>query len=418
MAPDGEMLFEHWLGRDELRDVLTVALRAGEILLENGANTGRVEETVHRIGGALGAEGIEVYVTPTGIMASVVSHGEHQTRVLRVVGSGFDLSRVSAVLDVSRNVAAGRLDREAAWAALERIAAQSRAYPPLVTALALSLGCASFAALFGGEIRAIGATAIAAGAAQLLRTRLQRANLGRLLPVGIVAAVASGLGLALATLFGSPAPTLAMLSAVLLLVPGALMVSSISDLFRGDTIAGLARAAAAALTISAVASGIWAVLLFTGIRISAAPTAGLPLALAMILAFTATSGFAVAFDVPRRALLASALTGMLAFGAREGAARLGFPPEAAIFAAGVAVEIQAELWARILKHPTSIFTIPGFIPLVPGTLAFRTVLDFVNGDYVAGTADFARTAILTFALAAGIGTVTALARMRRRSPVK
>jgi uncharacterized membrane protein YjjP (DUF1212 family) len=395
---------------------LAVALQAGEILLENGANTGRVEETVQRIGAALGVAGIEVYVTPTGIIASAAAHGEHQTQVLRVMGSGFDLSRVAAVLEVSRGVVAGRLDREAAGMALEKIAAQGRVYPQLTTALALSIGCASFAALFGGEIRAIGATAIAAGAAQLLRARLLRANLGRLLPVGIVAAFASGLGLALALVFGAPAPTLAMLSSVLLLVPGALMVSSISDLFRGDTIAGLARAAAAGLTISAVASGIWAVLLFTGIRISSAAAARPLLPLALLLAFTATIGFAVAFDVPRRTLLASALTGMLAYGAREAAARLGFTPEAAIFVAGIAVELQAELWARALKQPTSIFTIPGFIPLAPGTLAFRTVLDFVNGDYVAGTADFARTAILTFALAAGLGTVTALARMRRPRP--
>ena len=60
------------------------------------------------------------------------------------------------------------------------------------------------------------------------------------------------------------------------------------------------------------------------------------------------------------------------------------------------------------------FTIAGFIPLIPGTLAFRTVLAFVGRDYLTGTAEVAQVAVLTFALAAGMGTVAALARAREK----
>jgi uncharacterized membrane protein YjjB (DUF3815 family) len=58
--------------------------------------------------------------------------------------------------------------------------------------------------------------------------------------------------------------------------------------------------------------------------------------------------------------------------------------------------------------------VPGIITLVPGGVAFRTMLAFAQGDTPAGTADLVRTALFAGALAAGLGTVTALAALRLR----
>jgi uncharacterized membrane protein YjjP (DUF1212 family) len=402
------------LSRDDLRDVLTIALRAGQLMLENGANTARVEETVHRIGTALGAEWLDVFVIPGGIIATDVSQDEHRTKIQRVVKSGIDLNRVAAVLALSRRAESGELGRDAVRAELERIAVQPTVYSHSMTTFAVAGGCACFAALFGGGPREIVATLLAAGSAQLLRDWLGRINLSRLLTTWITAAVAAGLALTLTTLLGAPAPALALLSSVLLLVPGVLMVSSVADLFRGDTLPGLGRGVLAFLTISAIGVGIWTVLLLGGAQMAMTPAAPPALPLALALALMATAGFAILFDVPRRALFACAAVGMLAYLARQGALAFGVPMEAAIFIGGVVVGLLSELLARVLRLPTAIFTIPGFIPLVPGVAAFRTVLDLVNADYAAGTADFVRTALLTGALATGFGTINALARARRK----
>jgi hypothetical protein len=114
------------LSRDDLGDLLRIAMRAGQLMLENGANTAHVEETVHHIGTALGAQWLDVYVTPSGIIASAISHGEHRTLTQRVVKSGIELSRFAAVIEVSRRAAAGDLGRADVRAALERIAVQPR----------------------------------------------------------------------------------------------------------------------------------------------------------------------------------------------------------------------------------------------------------------------------------------------------
>ena len=402
------------LSRDDLGDVLRIAMRAGQLMLENGANTARVEETIHHIGTALGAQGLDVYVTPSGIIASATSHGEHRTLTQRVVKSGIDLSRFAAVLELSRRATAGELGRPEARAELERIAVQPRVYTHWLTVLAVAAACMCFAALFGaGPIEAL-ATFVAAGVAQQMRAWLAPINLSRLLGTGIVAALAAGLALTLANLLGSTAPGTAVLGAVLLLVPGVLMVSSVSDLFRGDTISGIARATSAFLLLGAISTGIWTVLLVDGAGMDLGPTSPPPALAAIGLALVATAGFAILFDVPRHVLLVSAIVGMLAYGARLAALTFGWPPEPAIFLAGVVIGLLAELLARGYRAPTSLFTIPGFITLVPGAAAFRTLLAFVNADYTTGTAGLVRTALLTTALAAGLGTVSALARVRQK----
>jgi uncharacterized membrane protein YjjP (DUF1212 family) len=405
------------LSREELRDVLQIALRAGQLMLEHGANTARVEETIHRLGTALGAEWLEIYVTPSGIIATAVSHGEHRTRIQRVVNSGIDLNRIAAVIDVSRQAAAGQLDREGARAALERIAAQPRLYNVPLTILAVALGCAAFSGLFGGGWLELGATALTAGLAHALRHRLAHTKLNRVMITLLVATVIAGLGMLIARLAGAE-PALVVLSAELMLVPGALMVSSVSDLLRGDTIPGMARGAAALLTLTAIGAGIWVALLLSGAQMALAPAQPPPVPAASVLALLATTGFAVLFDVPRRALPLCALIGGLAYAARLTLLQVGVPAEAAIFLGGAVVGGLSLLLAYRVHLPTSIFAIPGFIAMVPGSLAFNAIVSFAGDDYAGGLASLVRAIMLTTALAAGVGVFNLQTRTFPASPAQ
>ncbi|HEU4322839.1 MAG TPA: threonine/serine exporter family protein [Roseiflexaceae bacterium] len=401
------------LSRDDLREVLVIAMRAGQLMLENGANTARVEETIDRIGTALGAQGLEVFVTPTGIIVTGVARGEHRTRIQRIVRTGIDLGRVAAVIDVSRRAEARLLDREGVRAELERIAVRPREYGPLPTTLAVALACASSSMLFGGGWRESLAALLASGAAFFPRAWLAEHFPSRLFVISLIAALGSALGMLLAQLLGATALAPTLLGSVLFLVPGLLMVSSTADLFRGDTISGMARAVSAALVLAAIGAGMWMVLIVSGMRADL-ETSGPPnLLAALLLAPLAASGFAVMFNVPRRALVYGAAVGALAYVIRLVTQNLGSPPEVAIFLGGAMIGLCGEVLARLLRLPTVLFTIPGFITLVPGTTAFRSLLDFVNARYNDGTEHLIRAALLTAALAAGLGTINAFARLRR-----
>jgi uncharacterized membrane protein YjjP (DUF1212 family) len=406
-----------YLSRDELRDVLTIALHAGQLMLENGANTARVEETVHRLGRALGAESMDILVTPQGIIATAVSHQEHRTRIQRVAKSGVDLSRVAAVIDVSRLAEQGEMTAASARAALARVARQPRLYGLGMTTIAVALGCAGFAVLFGGGLPEFAIVLLASGMSQYLRHVLLRYNLDRLLTTALVAAYASSAALVFSVWWaansaGGIHTAIAVAAAVLLLVPGVPLVSGTADLFRGDIISGIARATFAFLVVLSIGVGIWATLLLTRLPVQIATASQPNLLLALAMALIAAGGFAVLFDVPYRALPYAALVGMLAVSVRSGAALLGLPAEAGPFLAGITIGALAELLARRSRLPTSMFSIPGYIPLVPGVPAFRAVLNFVGGDYVAGLSDVVRAMLIVIAIAIGLGTVNALTRIR------
>ncbi|GAB4193844.1 MAG: threonine/serine exporter family protein [Roseiflexaceae bacterium] len=401
------------LDRDALREVLVIAMRAGQLMLENGANTSRVEETIDRIGTALGAQGLEVFVTPTGIIVTGVAQGEHRTRIQRIVRTGIDLGRVAAVIDVSRRAEMRLLDREGVRIELERIAVQPREYGPLLTTIAVALACASSAALFGGGWREALAALIASGVAFFPRAWLIEHFPSRLFVISLIAALGSALGMLLAQLLNATLLAPALLGSILFLVPGLLMVSSTADLFRGDTISGMARAASAALVLAAIGAGMWMVLMVSGMRADLETSGPPSLLVALLLAPLAASGFAVMFNVPRRALAFGAVVGALAYVMRLATLNMGAPPEVAIFLGGAMIGLCGEVLARLLRFPTALFTIPGFITLVPGTTAFRSLLDFVNVRYSDGTEHLIRAALLTAALAAGLGTINAFARLRR-----
>jgi uncharacterized membrane protein YjjP (DUF1212 family) len=399
----------------DLRDVLELSLRAGQLMLENGANTSRVEETIERLGGALGADRVDVYVTPTGIIASAFSGGEHRTKLLRIYRSGIDLNRTASVLALADLAEARKLDREGVRRELGHIAAQRRLYGHWLTAGAVALACAAFGVLVGGGVLEACATAAAAGPAQLLRAFLGRRKVGRVTVTYVVAVLGSWAGLELARAIGAPSPEVALLSPVLLLVPGVLMVSSIADLFRGDTISGMARSVQAVLIIVTIGAGLWTTTLLSQTHVTSTAYGTLPLGISAPLSFIAALGFAILFDVPKRALPLAALVGAAAFVARAGALQLASPPELAIFVGGATAALLAEPAARWTRLSMSIFIIPAFIPLVPGVAAFQTVLELANENYALGTAGLVRTAILVGALAAGVGVVNALRPTRRNA---
>jgi uncharacterized membrane protein YjjP (DUF1212 family) len=402
----------HPLSSQELGEVLGMALRAGQIMLENGANMARVEETVTRFGTAMGAQRLDVFCTPTGIVATAISHDQHRTRIVRVVKTGINLNRVAAVTALADRAGSGELGRLQLSDELERIARAPRLYGDVFTVLAVGAACASFALLFGGDVLEAGIAGVAASVGQAVRELLARLQVGRLAMTFVVAVVAASLGLLGAHLLEAAEPGLVLAASVLLLVPGVHMVSSVADLFRGDTLSGMARAFSAALVIAIVGAGLYVVLLVSGVQLALATNASPPLIPATLLALVATIGFAVLFDVPRGALLPCALVGAVGYALRGGVALLApaMPPEGAMFFAGFGIVLLSEPIAYALRMPTSICVIPGFIPLVPGVLAFRTVMELAAQDYGAGTATLVQTVLRIGALAAGIGTCQALTR--------
>ncbi len=252
------------LSPNDLSEIIDVALFAGQLLLQHGAETARIEETVHRVGTALGCDWMDVLVSPNAIIATTVSGTEFRTKVRRVVTLGVNMATVAAVNDLSRAVEAGLLDREQARAELGRISHLPR-YNPWLVGLMVGLACASYSRLFGGDWYAFAVSFVAASIAAWLRQALMLRHFNTQLVVVAIAFVA-GLLASLGVRSGlSATPGPALTASVILLVPGVHMINAVEDLIKGHVMTGIARGAIALLIITGIALGLLLAMSLVGI---------------------------------------------------------------------------------------------------------------------------------------------------------
>ena len=98
---------------------LLLVIDAGRTLLENGGEVFRVQQTMQIMAQSLGIGEFNVYVLANGIFVS--SRGRSEIR--HVPATAIHLGRVEAVNELSRELAAGKLDLEGAEARLADIRA-------------------------------------------------------------------------------------------------------------------------------------------------------------------------------------------------------------------------------------------------------------------------------------------------------
>jgi uncharacterized membrane protein YjjP (DUF1212 family) len=241
---------------EELRDVIDISLWAGQMLLHYGAESQRVEETVHRLSTGLGCTWADVLVSPNAIVLTTISGQEFRTKVRRVVGVSVDMTIVAEISDLSRRVSAGQADRFQVRAELERIDTQPRHYNRWLVMLMVGLACAAFSRLFGGDGAVFLATFCSSALAMFVRQQLQREHFNPLL-VTVVTAFVAGMAAGSFTLLDvNPHPDTALAASVLLLVPGVPLITSAEDLIEGHLVTGIVRGILGSLISLGIALGL------------------------------------------------------------------------------------------------------------------------------------------------------------------
>ena len=139
----------------------------------------------------------------------------------------------------------------------------------------------------------------------------------------------------------------------------------------------------------------------------------------------AALGFAVLFNVPRRTLPGCALGGAVGHALRTWLTEQGLTIELATLASAAVVGFLGEYFARHWQAPVPVFTVPGAIPMVPGSYAFRAMLGLIqitNLSVFGGTpvlveasVNAMKTALILAAIAGGIAAPSLL--FQRYRPV-
>ena len=361
--------------------ILDLAYEAGSILLENGAEISRVEETMRRIASHYGVEGEDFFVLSNGIIAT--DKGYARSKFIPIKGASLD--KVVAVNQLSREVAQDECSLEQLEQRLKAIRAM-KAKPTWEQILASALGSAAFCIIFGGGFMDCVASFIAGLLLWVFMLFVASRRLSR-----IVGNISGGL---LSTLlcFGMYRLGLGdhlsnmIIGAIIPLIPGVPFTNGIRDLANEDYIAGVTRLLDAMLTFFCIALGVAFAFMFDknifGEMLVLQGLANDPqtsgFTIQLIAAFLGTVAFAALFGVPRKYYFDAGFCGTMGWLLYLILSRYtSMSPVEIIFCATTLVTLTALLQSIARKCPITVFLICGIFPLVPGAGIFWTSYNIV-----------------------------------------
>lgn len=235
-------------------NILEVSSFAGKILLENGAEIFRVEQTARHICRIYGLEHCECFATPTAIMISIIGKdGEVHSVVRRITKRSVNLKKVALINEFSRGLSSGSSSFEQIKTDLKRID-ELPGYPLWFMILTAAVGTAAFTLVFGGSQPDFCWGFLTGGLVHLLVTAMAARSSGPFL-TNLIGGGGCALFARVLAHFGGGDWWIITISALMLLVPGMLMTNAFRDLAVGDILSGLSRAAEALCIAVSLAGG-------------------------------------------------------------------------------------------------------------------------------------------------------------------
>ena len=128
----------------------------------------------------------------------------------------------------------------------------------------------------------------------------------------------------------------------------------------------------------------------------------------LITGLLGSVGFALLFNLRRQYLPYAALGAFLCWGTYLLSEHFGAGIFFASFVAAFASSLFAEILARSLKAPVTLFLITTLVPLVPGSSLYYAMYNIVAGNPEATRSYAAATGLCVLGIASGICAVTAV----------
>ena len=229
---------------------------AGRIIMENGGETYRVEETITHMATAMGMSEIESFAVPSGVFFSYLSpDGKHESVVTRVHRQGTNLCRVNEVNAVSRRLEAGELDVAGALAELKRIDQTKSRLTGWMVVTATGISCAGWGGLFGGSWLDALICLVIGSLGQTVNFLVERSRLGTQFALLLSSFVVTLLPMVFCALSGMGETDPIIAGALMPFVPGLAMTNAVRDTMRGDILSGVAHGFTAVLTAVLLALG-------------------------------------------------------------------------------------------------------------------------------------------------------------------
>ena len=393
--------------------LLDFCLDIGYRLGMAGAETYRIEDTVHHIMNAYGIEA-EAFAIPNCLHISIKSpDGRPMTRMCRIGYHGNDLDAVEKYSNLSRKVCAEKPEPAIATMWLKEIESTRRYYSLAMYMLGNFLGGFGFGILFGGDwIDALfaGISGLVIGLVNRIMEHLKANQFFRIITASFLMAL-------FAYSIGATGVTkntdAVIIGALMILVPGLLFTNAMRDIIYGDTNSGINRIVQVFLIAAAIALGTaaaWNVAAGLFGAPSAATVTNHSLWIELAPSFIACVGFFILFNIHGPGGFLCALGGLLTWAAYRIVLLLGGGDILGYFIGTVVAALYSEIMARIRKSPAISYLVISIFPLIPGAGIYYAVNYAVRGNIESFTDKLLYTIAIAGTMAVGILIASTTAR--------
>jgi len=375
---------------------ISLALDIGMQMLVCGAQISRVEDAIGRICKALGAVETHVFsITSAIIVTAFDDKGNSATQLRRIHAGSYDLTRLQKLNQLSRDICANRVTDTEIPLKLRQIDAQVNR-PLWLMALVYALISGSLSIFFGASwtdgICAAGTGIILC----FLEYFMRKINLDHVFTVFLVslltglcnaALVKSGLGQRFDAI---------SIGNIMLLIPGIAMTNAVHDMFVDDMLSGVSRFFRSLVIAFLVAFG------FTLASTVSKDTVVIDPFYQTVMGALGSVGFALMFQVRGKMLIFAFLGGILSWETYCIAGLFVGHEALQYLIATTVLTLYAEAFARILRCPSTILLVTGWIPLIPGSMLYYSISALMQDNMPLFVDRILHTFLLMVAMSAGM----------------
>ncbi len=371
------------------RPIIKFAHRLAMGLRSRGAPAHRVEDTMEGFTKAMGLK-VGFHVLPGAVLAS-----HRGTEVLTVSPGPPDLAGLDALETLAQEVVSGRITPSEGLQFLSDLDAADPPYSRSLTVFGFAAASAAAVSFFGG------------GPLEMAGSGVIGALCGLLIVLPMAEVLVAGIGtfaLTIAAHFVPMAGDIALVTGIIVLLPGFALTTALTELATRHLVSGTAGLAAAALTLLqlgfGVALGSRLAEFFVGPVVWAEHSTQLPLWFEPVALVGVALSFAILLRARARHLPHVLGACVVALYATQAAGPI-LGPELAGGAGAFGVTIAANAASRRYQQPAAVWQVPGILLLVPGSLGFRSVTALLEHDVLGGVEAAFSTLLGAVALVGG-----------------
>lgn len=383
--------------------------RSQEFIIELGKALHRFGAAAQHAEGALSAcaekliGGGDILVTPTAMMLAFPTPDGQDHHLIRLDSGGIDLGRLSAVDAIADRVLSLELTPAEGVLAIKEVISTPYSFNPLIP-LAFVTSSTVFCGVFGGSVKELLATAGFSFLLWVLSLCAQKSQrfsgltdfLGAFM-ASLLAEITERMGFGIRS-------EMVTLSSLVVLIPGLSITVAMMELSTRNLIAGTARLAGASVELVRLVFGV----ILGHALANLLPLSGTPALVTssalipeILVCLLASASFGILFHAAQKDFLAIMVVGVCSFFSAHWGAQF-FHPQLGVFFGGMVLSALGNSFARLFQKPSLIVVIPGLLPLVPGSMGYRSLSYFFLKDISSGLEAFFLMLTVFIALVAGL----------------